>query len=187
MTPLNDQALIQAILQGGQAREAAANQLLDQHLGFIHSLTRRFKLPEAAVADAYTDSLLLTLDHIINGRFRGEAKISTYLYQIIFNKCRDLSKKKATNTISWEDWTESWEPSSQDFLQEFLSQEKFEQVNQQLLQLGEPCRQIILDWGYWGYSMPEIAQRAGLESADQAKRKKYKCLQRLLKKLLPNG
>ena len=49
--------------------------------------------------------------------------------------------------------------------------------------MGHPCNDILMDWAYWGYSMEEIANKVGLETADQAKKKKYKCLQKLLKQI----
>ncbi|MEM6771214.1 MAG: hypothetical protein AAF597_11575, partial [Bacteroidota bacterium] len=97
--------------------------------------------------------------------------------------CRDITKKKTLHTVSLEAWTNGWEPSSKNLLQDFLLREDVAQLSLYLDQLGEPCRQILLDWGYWGYSMQEIAERVGLDSADQAKRKKYKCRQRLLANL----
>jgi DNA-directed RNA polymerase specialized sigma24 family protein len=59
--------------------------------------------------------------------------------------------------------------------------EEIKQLYKYLDQLGDPCKQILLDWGFWGYNMTEIADRAGLESSVQAKDRKYKCLKQLRK------
>jgi len=55
-----------------------------------------------------------------------------------------------------------------------------------LEEIGEPCRTLLLKWGAGGYSMKEIAEISGLESADQAKKKKYYCLKKLMKKISHN-
>ena len=175
----SDKKLTESICQGGQAREWATSQLLDQHIYFVKKLSKQFHQPEEQVLDAYTDALMLLLDHIISGRFRGESQLSTYLYQILFNKCRDLLKRPSTNTIELNDWTENLEKSSQSYLIEFLEKEEVSTLHLYMDKIGSTCKQILLDWGYWGYNMEEIAERVGLENADQAKKRKYKCLQKL--------
>lgn len=175
----SDKVLIEAIRQGGQPREWATGKLLNQHIYFVKKLSKQFHQPEEQVLDAYTDALMVLLEHIIQGRFRGESLLSTYLYQILFNKCRDLLKKTSTNTIELNDWTENWEKSSQSALVEFFEKEEVATLHLYMDKIGSTCKQILLDWGYWGYSMEEIAQRASLGNADQAKKRKYKCLQKL--------
>ena len=181
----SDTQLMEAIRVGGQSREWATTQLLDRHIFFVKKLSRQFRQSEELVMDAYTDALMLVLDHVVQGRFRGESKLSTYLYQILFNKCRDLLKKTSTNTIELNDWTENWDAASHSFLKEFIEKEDVRSLYLYLEKTGSTCKQILLDWGYWGYSMEEIAERAGLENGDQAKKRKYKCLQKL--KNLMNG
>lgn len=176
-----DTKLIESIRQGGQAREYATQQILSRNIFFVRKLSKQFKLSEEVVLDAYTDALMLLLDHVNSGRFRGESKLSTYLYQILFNKCRDFLKKKSTNTIELNEWTENWDGHSQSFLKNFIEKEEVASLEKYLDNLGEACKQILLDWGYWGYRMEEIAKRVGLENGEQAKKRKYKCLQRLRK------
>ncbi len=175
----SDKKLIEAICLGGKDREWATGQLLDQHIFFVKKLSKEFHQPEEWVLDAYTDALMLLLEHVTQGRFRGESKLSTYLYQILFNKCRDLLKKPSTNIVELNEWTENWEASSRTLLKSFIEKEEVTTLHLYLDKIGSTCKNILLDWGYWGYKMEEIAQRVGLENADQAKKKKYKCLQKL--------
>lgn len=187
MPDMNEKELIEALRAGGAARELATEQLLNRNIFYVQKLAKKFRLAEDAVLDAYTDGLLLTIDHIISGRFEQKSKVSTYLYQVVYNKCRDLSKKSATKEVAWEEWLQDWEPSSQRLLKDLEVKEEVDRLHRYLEEMGEPCRKILLDWGYWGYRMDEIAKRSGLENATQAKRKKYKCLQRLLKKMPQHG
>ena len=113
----SDATIINAIKGGGQQKELAIRILLKEYVYYIPKLARQFNLSEELVTDAYTDALMLTLDHILSGRFRGESKVSTYLYQILFNKCRDLLKKKSTYIIPIEDWLENIALPSKEFLQ----------------------------------------------------------------------
>ncbi|MFT5912928.1 MAG: RNA polymerase sigma factor (sigma-70 family), partial [Paraglaciecola sp.] len=57
--------------------------------------------------------------------------------------------------------------------------EQMKQLHKYLNKLGEPCKQILIDWGFWGYSMSEIAERIGLLGSVQAKDTKYRCLKKL--------
>ena len=173
--------LITSIRSGGQPREWATRQLLERNIYYVKKLSRQFNLPEENVLDAYTDALMLLIDHVATGRFRGESQLSTYLYQILFNKCRDLLKKPSTNTVELNEWTEKWDASSKSFLKDFIDKETVASLKNQFDLLGETCKQVLLDWGYWGYKMEEIAERTGLENGDQAKKRKYKCLQKLRK------
>ena len=144
-------------------------------------LSKKFNLPAEQVLDAYTDAIMILLEHIQNKRFRGESKSSTYLYQILFNKCRDLLKKSSTKKIEFSDFINTVEPSSQTFMKEFIEKEDVKNLHKYLDQIGQPCKNILLDWGYWGYKMEEIAGRNGFENGDQVKKRKYKCLQKLRK------
>jgi RNA polymerase sigma-70 factor (ECF subfamily) len=175
----SDSKLIECIRHGGQEREWAAGKLLNQHIFYVKKLAKQFSQPEESVLDAYTDALMLLLDHVAQGRFRGESKLSTYLYQILFNKCRDLLKKPSTNTVELTEWTEGWDNQSRSLLKDFIEKEDVANLHRYLDQIGETCKQVLLDWGYWGYSMEEIAERTGMADGEQAKKRKYKCLQKL--------
>ncbi len=174
-----DSKLIEAICEGGQAREWATKLLIEQNVFFVQKLARQFRQSEEDVLDAYIDAVMVLLEHVVQNRFRGESKLSTYLYKILFNKCRDLLKKASTKTIELTEWTQNWESSSQSILKQFIEKEDVNTLYLYLDKIGETCKQVLLDWGYWGYKMEEIAERAGLENADQAKKKKFKCLQKL--------
>lgn len=179
---MKDQDIISSILSGGRARESSVDYLLNKHLGFIGSMRKKTgNDKEEDLVDAYTDALMMVVDHIISGRFKGESKISTYLYSIFYNKCRDLKKKKSTYYAEIEEWmvAKNWPQS--DVLKELVTIEEANILYGVMDEMGEPCKSILMDWGYWGYTMKEIAQRTGLETAEQAKKKKYKCLQKLLK------
>ncbi len=179
---MKDQEIISSIITGGRIRESSVDYLLNQHLGFIGSMRKKTGIDkEEDLVDAYTDALMMVIDHIVSGRFKGESKISTYLYSIFYNKCRDLKKKKSTYYTEIEEWMVSKNWPHSDVLKEMVTIEEVNSLYTTMDEMGHPCQGILMDWGYWGYTMEEIAQRSGLETADQAKKKKYKCLQKLLK------
>ena len=54
-------------------------------------------------------------------------------------------------------------------------------MNNSLIDLGEPCSELIKDFYINKLSMEQIAEKFGYTNADNAKTQKYKCLQRLKK------
>lgn len=95
---------------------------------------------------------------------------------IFYFKCIDLFRKNSTNKIDYQKElpeqvdTELSTTRTMEIKEEMINLEKY------LKLIGAPCRQILIDWGYWGYNMGEIAKRIGLKNSKQAKDRKYKCL-----------
>lgn len=178
-----DDEFIAAIQSGGSKRERAVERLIDQYAGYMHKVRQKLGLGEMEIQDAYTDAIIVVVNHIENNTFKGESKLSTFLYRIFYNKCVDVFRKNSTNKssaqISYE--LPEIEDPTQSMLVKMSIQEERHNLERLMDQLGEKCKQILLDWGFWGYSMQEIAERNGLKHADSAKKQKYKCLQKLMK------
>lgn len=175
----NDESLVRAIREGGTARESAVRQLLTGHIGFVHKVHRKVGIDLESAKDCFTDAVMSVVEQVEDGSFRGDSKLSSYLYRILYNKSVDLLRRKTTNPVNYlEKVPEQSDPAG---LQERIQQsDEVRHLYRYLDRIGDPCRQILLDWGYWGYSMKEIAERAGLADAGKAKRQKYNCLQKLL-------
>ena len=154
----SDIQLKEAFSKRGALREQAARYFLQKNIHYIPLIAKKVGISEEEALDEYTDAVIDLIEQVNSGVFKGESKLSTYLYKIFYFKCIDLSRKKSTNKISY-----------------------LENIYRNLEKLGEPCKQILLDWGFWGFNMTEIAERNGLTGATQAKDRKYKCLMRLRK------
>lgn len=178
-TTHTDASVIEDILAGGLRRENAIKILFDNHIGFLYKVKRKFFLPEQDLQDAYVDSIIKLSAQISLGKFRGESKLSTYLYSIFFNKCVDLSRKKQSHSIVVEQSTLEMEKSAENLLHLLEVKDKGKWIRKTLDQMGNSCKQVLLDWAYWGYSMEEIAARNELKNAKTAKSLKYKCLKKL--------
>ncbi|MEL6673279.1 MAG: sigma-70 family RNA polymerase sigma factor [Bacteroidota bacterium] len=179
----SDSRLISSIRAGAKSKEEALRYLIQAYPHYIRKIQRKLGLSQEQVLDAYTDGVMDLVAQVEASKFRGESKLSTYLYQIIYYKARDLLKKKTTHKVDYRETLPEGKGQQDHPDRSLMLQEKMQQLQHHLRALGEPCRQILLDWGYWGYSMEEIAQRNGLGSGEQAKKKKYKCLQQLRKQV----
>lgn len=182
----SDQSIVAAIQKGGAEREKAVYYLFDTHLGFLHKVRKKQFLSLEEAQDAYADAVVKLSSQISLGKFRGESKLSTYFYKIFYNKCVDVSRKKASNAITQvEEYPELSDPA-ENLLHLMDVKDEAMQVRKLMGNMGENCKNILLDWAYMGYSMEEIAQRRNLKTADSARSLKYKCLKKLREFLLVN-
>jgi len=180
---MQDPQITHAILEGGKPKENAIQYLIDTHIGFVHKVHRNLNLSIDEAKDVYTDAILALMQAVENKTFKGNSKLSTFLYKIFYFKCVDLSRKNTTNRIDYMEEIPDVNPSEMDSFKDLLINDEVKNLKIHLEKIGNPCYQILMDWGFWGYKMNEIAKRNGLENAGKAKRKKYNCLQKLMKKI----
>lgn len=176
-----DQQVIEAIKAGGREKERCIGRLMTEYIQYAHAIKGKLGLTDDQASDAFTDAILVLTNHIERGIFRGDSKISTYLYRINYNKGVDLLRKYATKQASLKYEIPDIKDESADLLKQMDIADDVADLKGYLEQLGEKCKSILLDWGFWGYSMEEIAQRSGLKDARSAKNRKYKCMERLMK------
>ncbi|WP_018621040.1 RNA polymerase sigma factor [Spirosoma luteum] len=181
---LSDAEIIAGIQTGGSTRHSVENRLYEQYLYFIREGTRKHRLPEEDCVSAYDDTILAGIDHITTGRFKGQSKLETYLYQIFSNKCVDLIRKKTTNreqvhnAVSIDDTLLQLPDPARTVVQQLIIQSDIEQLHQHLEAIGDKCRQMLLAWGE-GYTDDEIAQQMKYNTASVAKTSRLRCLEKL--------
>ena len=177
---MSDKEVLTSIKNGGQPLENATQYILQSNIGLMYDIKSKLNLQSSDIKDMYADAISNLIWNVKTNKFKGESKVSTYLYKILYNKSidhlRHLSTNKNRETI---DINFTQLQSQLDV--EHLAYQKiaFEQVKKEILNLGEQCRGVIMDWGYYGFSMKEIANRNNIDNADKAKKAKYNCLQKL--------
>lgn len=80
---------------------AAFAELIRRHHGRLHRLARRCSRSPEDAADALQDALLAV--HRAAGSFRSDAAVSSWLYRIVVNACRDRLRTHAQDTRPLED------------------------------------------------------------------------------------
>jgi len=181
---MTDQDIYSSIRTGGRKLDHATQHILQSNVGMLHDIKSKLHIPDAQIKDMYADAISHLVWNIRTGKFKSESKVSTYLYRIFYNKSVDHLRHISTNKNKpTTDISELTLDSGQQMEKDTYTNIAFEQVKSEIYALGEPCRGIILDWAYWGYSMKEIAERNNLENADSAKKRKYGCLQKLRRTL----
>ncbi|MEM6261089.1 MAG: sigma-70 family RNA polymerase sigma factor [Bacteroidota bacterium] len=177
----SDQEIIDSILLGGSIQERVIHHLFDIHQGFIGQACERHQLSIEDARDAFCDALVALRKQILAQKFRGESKISTYLYRIFTNKCIDHLRKKNSYHAQLTPEIPEIEDESGNIFHHLVVQEDFNYAVQKMEEIGETCKRVLIDSLYYRYSMEEVAERAGLPDAKTASDRKYKCLQRLRK------
>lgn len=181
---LSDAELMAGIQAGGTQRRLYENKLYEKYHYFIADGTRKHRLTEDDCASAYSDAVLTVFDHLTSDRFEGRSELKTYLYQIFSNKCVDEIRKKTTkrssvhDAFSLDDSLMQLPDEARSVVQKLIAESDVEKLHQQLKDLGDKCRTMILSWGE-GYSDDEIAQAMGYNSAAVAKTSRLRCLDKL--------
>lgn len=147
----------------------------------MHILKNNGTMPHAK--DIYQEAFIAVWKNVKDDKFvpQNETAIQGYLYQIAKNKWTDFlrsSNYKKTisihplNTVSSEEMDIESEHSTK--TSSILLQDAMSAFND----MGDSCKQLLMQFYYHKKSMREIAQTLGIDEAS-ARNKKYRCMQKL--------
>lgn len=178
MNHLSDQDLMR-IVQGGDY--SPASEIYDRYSARIYNFALRFLKNAEAAEDATQEVFVKMMRHA--NQFQGDAKLSTWLFSITANWCRDYLRKSDNKAKEGEEVLLTL-PSSSDLGPERnLEQRENEQrVQRALAVLTAEQREAILLSRYQGLSYAEIAQIAGC-SEGAVKTRVFRAMETLKKVL----
>jgi len=174
-----DEELISKLRSGGKDFEDISMYMFHEYKGFLPKIKEKLNLPQQQIQDAYADALVKLIRHLRDGSFRGDSKISSYFYTIFYNTSVDVSRKNASNKNMQTQELLEHDARETDLLKLIDNKDEAAQVISVMKTMGDLCQRILMDWGYYGYSMAEIATRSDLSNAESARSMKYKCLKKL--------
>jgi RNA polymerase sigma factor (sigma-70 family) len=179
MKRLSDQELM-AIVQAGDF--SPASEIYDRYSARIYNFAFRFLKNSEAAEDAVQEVFVKMLKHA--NQFHGDAKLSTWLFSITANWCRDYLRKADNKQKDSEDVLLTL-PSSSELSPERNLQQKEDQqrVQRALATLTPEQREAILLSRYQGLSYAEIAQIAGC-SEGAVKTRVFRAMETLKKALM---
>lgn len=181
MKHLTDQELMR-IVQSGDFSPAA--EIFNRYSARIYNFAYRFLKNSEAAEDATQEVFVKMLKHA--QQFHGDAKLSTWLFSITANHCRD-HLRKADNKAKESEDTLITLPASSEYAPD-LRLERHEdevRVRKALESLTPEQREAILLSRYQGLSYAEIAQIAGC-SEGAVKTRVFRAME-TLKKALTDG
>jgi len=182
----SDQDIITRLRSGGRDFEEISDYLFQEYLGYIPTLKNKLFLSTPDLQDAYADALVRLITQVKTGKFKGESKLSSYFYSIFYNAAVDVSRKNTSYKNSETEELYEFTAKEKDLFKMIETDNEMGHLLMRMDQIGERCKSILLDWGYYGYSMEEIATRSELSNAESARSMKYKCLKKL-KEIISNS
>ena len=177
MKHLSDQELM-AVVQAGDY--SPASEIYDRYSARIYNFAFRFLKNAEAAEDATQEVFVKMLKHA--NQFQGDAKLSTWLFSITANWCRDYLRKADNKAKEAEDVLVTL-PSSEHSPERNLEQRESEiRVQRALSALTPEQREAIVLSRYQGLSYAEIAQIAGC-SEGAVKTRVFRAMETLKKAL----
>src|SRR5438445_9866735 len=157
MKHLSDQELMR-IVQAGDF--SPASEIYDRYSSRIYNFAYRFLKNSEAAEDATQEVFVKMLKHA--NQFHGDAKLSTWLFSITANWCRDYLRKADNKAKEAEDVLISLPAPAELSPERMLERRESEQRIQKALAVITPeQREAILLSRYQGLSYAEIAQISG--------------------------
>ena len=179
MKHLNDQDLMRIVQSGDYS---PASEIYDRYSGRIYNFAFRFLKNSEAAEDATQEVFVKMMKHA--NQFHGDAKLSTWLFSITANWCRDYLRKADNKSKESEDVLISLPAPSELAPDRNLERRESERRVQRALQsLTAEQREAILLSRYQGLSYAEIAQIAGC-SEGAVKTRVFRAMETLKKILM---
>lgn len=179
----SDVEIIEGIKKGALNGNPYIDYLYRNYLPLIIRLVKANQGTEIEAKDIFQDGIIKFYQYTINGKFREECSIKTYLYTICrglwLNELKRLGRK---NTIYRDLITPiDLEVEKETPLKILLKNEGKSFFDDLLTPFRTSCQEIIRLYYYHNKSMKEIAEIRGLKNEEVAKSQKYKCMQELKK------
>lgn len=142
------------------------------------NLIKRKGGTENETADIYQEAIIAFYESVRSNKYRGDAKISTWLHSTISNKWSvEIRKTKRFSTDRMEDTTKQFQDERNDGQKD--NSELMELVWRTLELIDPKCKQVLIDYYYNRLSMKEIMTKMGFKSEQVAKNKRYRCKEKL--------
>ncbi len=179
MKHLSDQELMQIVQAGDYS---PASEIYDRYSGRIYNFAFRFLRNAEAAEDATQEVFVKMLRHA--NQFHGDAKLSTWLFSITANWCRDYLRKADNKSKESDDVLVTLPTPVEQSPDRKLEQRENElRVRRALESLTPEQREAILLSRYQGLSYAEIAQIAGC-SEGAVKTRVFRAMETLKKALM---
>jgi RNA polymerase sigma-70 factor, ECF subfamily len=180
----SDEDLV-AVFQSGDF--SAFDELVRRWEGKIQGAVYRIMGSEEDARDLSQEAFLRAFRNL--GRFKGEARFSSWLYQIALNLCRDrMRRKKGKSWVSWDELAERGEgpaqsqgPSAVELVE---ASDRARWIASAVASLSDDQREVVVLKEYQGLTFQEIADTLGIPPST-VKTRLYRALSELRTRLAP--
>lgn len=175
-----ERELLRQLVRGDHA---AMEQVYSRHYRLVSKWITRMGGNEDDAADICQESMIVLYEKSRNGDFELTSKLSTYLFAIARNLWYKKMQNRQAGVVKIDEGDElNIGANYEDDIKAHHERElHYQQLDQALARLGEPCASLLRSFYFNNSSMQDIAAQFGYTNADNAKTQKYKCLARLKK------
>ena len=180
-----EQQLLAALAQG---EREATEQIYRQNYRIINGWLLKNGGSATDADDLFQEAMVVLFSKSQSEEFRLTCSVGTYLFAISkhlwYKKLQRKSKDPIAlldNTGNDDEENDSGIAYEEDIDAHEEREAHYNQLDEALEQIGEPCRSILKAYYHQDKSMQEIAADFGYTNTDNAKTQKYKCLTRLKK------
>ena len=174
------------LIRAKEGDAAARNRLVQRFRAplrrWAHGRMPRSARNLADTDDLVQNALLRALDHIEAFEPRREGAFLAYLRRILVNQIRDEARRAARQPPQEEPGKNLPDPEPSP-LEQALGREKVARYEAALGKLNEEDRQAVVLRIEFGFTYPEIAEATGSPSANAARMKVVRAVQRLAEEL----
>lgn len=182
---MTDSSLISVLSQGGKAAERGLAEVYQSYKSPVMKFLQNMGAEREESRDIFQDAVIALYENILNGKFRGESSLSSYLHGIA--RFSFLNRKKRS-VLDIRVKEELEIPSiTPDHLPQMVKEEQLHLLEGLFETLGKQCKETLTLSIFHHYDMKEIAERLSLSSEQIARNKKYRCLSRLRQLLEERG
>ncbi len=164
--------------ESSRDHEAAFQYFYENYYGIISSYILNNSGNYHDVEDVFQDGIIVLYEQVISDQFKQGSTLKTFLFAICknlwMNKLRKASKKNEAFGIEYD-----FLDSAGLAFEKLIHAEETQALAALIEQGGEDCKRLLILYYYDRRKMDFIADKLGLASADVAKNKKNRCLNKI--------
>ena len=171
-----------------QGEREATEQIYRQNYRIINGWLLKNGGSATDADDLFQEAMVVLFSKAQSEEFRLTCSVGTYLFAISKHLWYKKLQRKSRDPIALLDNTGNDDEENDNgiaYEEDIDAHEEreahYNQLDEALEQIGEPCRSILKAYYHQDKSMQEIAADFGYTNTDNAKTQKYKCLTRLKK------
>ncbi|WP_298904713.1 sigma-70 family RNA polymerase sigma factor [uncultured Psychroserpens sp.] len=175
MTTNKDQILINQIIDGDTN---AFSTLVDMYKDLVFTLALRMLKNREEAEEVAQDTFIKTYKSI--DKFKGDSKLSTWIYRVAYNTCLDRIKKnkKHLNNVEINEFTAHEVKTIDNALDKIEAREREEAIQRCINTLPSEDSFLLTLYYFDDLSLDEISKIVGI-SANSIKVKLFRCRKKL--------
>lgn len=185
MQSYHDDQILDALQEGGAAEDTCLRDLYRRELPRMLAFMRKNQGSDEEARDLFQDALIVFIEQVRSGKFRGDASISTFIYGVGRRMWLNRLKRKGIAARYLEEQLKD-EPVQETPLRVLLATERDNAFRKLMAGIGERCRKLLQMKMYQQLSMAEIAIKMNFKNEQNARNKHYKCKAELRKIIIEN-